>query len=57
MRKTIERACSCAEKHTPCPQGYLAWHAWAAKKSKTHHQIKCEGCGLYTIWVPKRRRT
>lgn len=42
--------------HTPSPDGYLAWHEWAEKKSKTHRQIKCEGCGLYKIWVPIKRR-
>lgn len=23
--------------------------------SKTHHQIVCEGCGLYAIWVPNKK--
>lgn len=33
--------------------GYIAWHIWAAKKSQTHRQEKCPGCGLYKIWVRK----
>src|ERR1700756_4418734 len=43
-------------KHTPCPEGYLQWHTWAEKKSKTHKAIKCPNCGRYAIWVPKRRK-
>lgn len=39
--------------HTPCPEGYIAWHEWAEKKSKTHKQVKCEGCGLFKIWIKK----
>lgn len=43
--------CENWENHTPCPDGYVQWHEWADAKSKTHMQIKCEGCGLYKIWV------
>lgn len=45
--------CPNAAQHTPSPDGYLAWHEWAEEKAKTHTQIKCSGCGLYAIWVPK----
>ena len=48
-----ENACPNRQKHTPSPVGYLPWHDWAARKSKTHKQIKCEGCGLFLIWVLK----
>lgn len=48
--------CSAAEKHTLAPDGYLAWHDWAAKKSKTHRQERCPCCGLFMIWVPKKPR-
>lgn len=41
-------------RHTPCPQGYLAWHTWAERKAKTHRQKRCPDCGLWAIWVPKR---
>jgi hypothetical protein len=34
----------------PSPNGYLAWHEWAEEMSKTHKQVKCEGCGRYSIW-------
>lgn len=43
-------------RHTPAPVGYLAWHAWAEKKSRTHVQERCPGCGLWMIWRPKKRR-
>lgn len=44
----------CAPYRDPMePEGYLAWHEWADKKSKTHRSLKCRGCGLYTISVPK----
>lgn len=42
--------------HTPCPEGYIQWHAWAREKAKTHKQVRCEECGRYQIWVPKKRR-
>lgn len=51
------------DRHTPeCkhpvrlpgePHGYLDWHAWAEKKTKTHHQERCPHCGLFAIWLPK----
>jgi hypothetical protein len=35
--------------------------AWAKRMARTHRQIRCSGCGLWTIWVqkvarPSRRR-
>lgn len=35
------------------PTGYMAWHEWAEKKSKTHKQFKCAVCGLWHIWRRK----
>lgn len=46
--------CPHFEDHTPCPEGYLAWHAWADRMAKTHRPEKCPGCGLYEIWTPKK---
>lgn len=46
--------CPNAADHTPCPGGYVAWHAWAAATAKTHTQRVCDGCGRWNIWVPKR---
>jgi len=43
--------------HTPCPSGYIQWHEWAAKISKTHRNLKCAGCGLYKIWEPNQPTT
>lgn len=40
--------------HTPCPDGYLNWHDWAKKMSKTHRQTKCPDCSKYVVWVPKK---
>lgn len=45
-----KQACPNYKNHTKQPEGYLAWHEWAEKKSKTHHQVKCDGCGLFAIW-------
>lgn len=42
--------------HTPSPKGYLGWHDWAKKLGRTHRQVKCPGCGLYAIWMPKAKR-
>ncbi len=43
--------CPNRKAHTKCPKGYLPWHEWAREKGKTHKQIKCKGCGRYSIWV------
>ena len=50
-----EWLCPNFENHTPCPEGYIQWHAWAERKSKAHKQVLCDGCNLYVIWVPKRK--
>lgn len=42
-------------EHTPGqPDGYMQWHAWAERMSKTNRQIKCAFCGLYQVWIPKK---
>lgn len=40
-------------EHTPSPEGYLQWHDWAEKMSKTHRSVVCQHCGLYGVWIPK----
>lgn len=50
-----EKNCPNRSKHTPCPEDYMGWHEWAEEKGKTHRQIRCNGCNLFTIWVPKLR--
>jgi hypothetical protein len=47
-----EALCPSFEEHTPCPSGYIDWHEWAARMKRTHRQIKCGGCGRYSIWEP-----
>jgi hypothetical protein len=47
----------CAQTHTPCPDGYLDWHEWAEKKSRTHTQEKCPHCGLWAVWKRKPKGT
>ena len=37
-------------RHTPCPSGYVAWHEWAEKKSRTHEQHRCPVCDGWAIW-------
>lgn len=51
-----EANCPNFHDHTPCPDGYLQWHAWARKMKRTHRQVKCTGCSRYTIWIPRRNR-
>ena len=50
MRK---RACPDPAEHTRCPEGYMAWHSWAERMSKTHRQFRCPHCGLFEVWKPK----
>lgn len=47
--------CPSFHDHTPAPSGYNQWHDWARKMLRTHKQIRCTGCGLYQIWIPRRR--
>lgn len=49
-----ELFCPHFEDHTPQPEGYIQWHAWAAFMSKTHKQRRCTGCDRYEIWEPKK---
>jgi hypothetical protein len=42
--------------HTPHPEGYIAHHAWMRRMSQTHRQIKCTGCGLWAIWIPRKKK-
>ena len=48
--------CSSASTHTPAPSGYLQWHGWAERMAKTHRQLRCRGCRLFKVWVPKGSR-
>lgn len=43
--------CPRNELHTHSPEGYIAWHDWAASMNyKGHRQSRCPGCNLYVIW-------
>lgn len=48
-----KETCPDRDKHSPQPEGYLQWHAWADKMKRTHRQIRCPTCGLYAIVVPR----
>lgn len=48
-----EMLCPNIEDHTPAPEGYIQWHAWAEMMGRNHKQRKCDGCGKYAIWEPK----
>lgn len=41
------------DDHNEGPSGYLDWHEWAKRMGRTHHQLRCAGCGLYKIWIAK----
>lgn len=51
-----EALCPHFEDHTPQPEGYIQWYAWAEMMVKTHRQSKCAGCGRYAIWTLKPNR-
>lgn len=53
----MEANCPAFHDHTPSPAGYIQWHAWAKRMGRTHKQIKCTGCSLYAIWIPKKKVT
>lgn len=52
MARRVED-CPSFHDHTPAPSGYNQWHDWARKMLRTHKQIRCTGCGLYQIWIPR----
>lgn len=39
--------------HADAPESYAAWFAWAERKARTHTQVRCEGCGRFSVWVPR----
>jgi len=45
--------CPNFERHTLGPEGYTEWFQWADRMRQTHKQVRCRGCGLYSIWVPR----
>ena len=49
----IKSHCPDRDKHTTRPDGYLYWYDWAEIMNKTHNQVQCESCGLFSIWVEK----
>ena len=53
---TSEPACPNAAKHTPHPKGYVDHATWGYEMLRTHRQVRCDGCGLWAIWVPKKKR-
>lgn len=56
VSQRVAEECPNANEHTPSPEGYIQWHAWAGKMNRTHRQIRCSGCGLYKIWVKRTPR-
>ena len=50
-----DRWCPKAQLHTHQPTGYVQWHEWAEQKSRRHYQVRCPGCGLFSIWKRKRK--
>ena len=53
MANAAQVPCPHIEDHTPAPEGYFQWHAWAKDMAKTHRSRRCPGCNLYNIWEPK----
>lgn len=58
MQSTARLPARCRRLHTVDktePVDYCLWFEWAKKKSKTHRQERCPECGLYKIWVRRKR--
>jgi hypothetical protein len=53
MASETQAPCPNIEDHTPGPEGYIGWHAWAEGMAKHYRQRKCAGCNRYAIWEPK----
>lgn len=56
MAGTKRPDCRTPERHRPDePGGFVAWTEWAEQMDKTHTQRRCPGCGLFAVWVPRKR--
>ena len=52
-RETSKDTGTCNELHTPQPTGYMSWHHWARRMTKTHRQLRCPNCSRFEIWVAR----
>lgn len=43
-----------AEWDAVAPREYEAWARWADDMARTHIQRRCDGCGLWKIWEPRK---
>lgn len=46
---------TCDDHNDNADLGYAAWHEWAERRGQTHEQTKCDECGMYRIWKPKKK--
>ncbi|HEY3259615.1 MAG TPA: hypothetical protein VGJ95_04990 [Pseudonocardiaceae bacterium] len=51
-RHKVATGCPQHALHTPQPAGYSEWFDWAERMSRTHDQVRCPGCGRFSIWEP-----
>ncbi len=54
MTRDITMSCPNEANHTPHPTGYISNSNWADDAMVVADQKRCDGCGLFAIWVPKR---
>ena len=40
--------------HEPMPRDYVSFDEHGKLLNKTRKNVKCPGCGLYKIWVPRK---
>lgn len=45
--------CPYNDVHEIGPESTLEWWAWADEMSKKNKNLRCPGCGLFKIIVPK----
>ena len=50
------RRCADRDRHTPRPEGFLRYMAWAEAMGRTHDQERCPTCGLWVIWTEREER-
>lgn len=48
--------CPNRHRHTQSPTGYMEFFEWSEGMGQTHEQVRCEGCGLWVVWVPLDHR-
>lgn len=53
----VTPVCPNAAQHYPgAPDGYVERAEWKERLAQTHKCLRCSGCMLWVIWIPKTEK-